>query len=84
MNPGPTALQRVWELHEAPLRTVTDFRESSSERGNLVGERPHQEHHQHEYHAVPRIAVRGRLYASVPLSLGSRRSRMASPNMLKQ
>ena len=33
---------------------------------------------------VPRIVVRGRLYDSPPLSLGSRRSRRASPNMLKQ
>ena len=32
---------------------------------------------------VPRIVVRGRLYASVPLSLGSRRSLMASPNMFR-
>ena len=84
MNPGPTALQRVWELHEAPLRTVTDFRESSSERGNLVGEQLHQEDHQHKYHAAPRIVVRGRLYDSLPLSLGSRRSRRASPNMFRQ
>ena len=83
MNPGPTALQRVWELHEAPLRTVTDFRESSSERGNLVGEQPHQEDHQHKYRAAPRIVVRGRLYDSLPLSLGSSRSLMASPNMFR-
>ena len=33
---------------------------------------------------VPRIVVRGRLYPSPPLSLGSRRSRMASPNMLRE
>ena len=33
---------------------------------------------------APRIVVRGRLYRSQPLSLGSRRSLMASPNMLKQ
>ena len=32
---------------------------------------------------VPRIVVRGRLYDSAPLSLGSRRSRMASPNMFR-
>ena len=32
----------------------------------------------------PRIGVWGRLYDSLPLSLGSRRSLMASPNMLKQ
>ena len=32
---------------------------------------------------VPRIVVRGRLYDSLPLSLGSRRSRMASPNMFR-
>ena len=31
-----------------------------------------------------RIVVWGRLYRSLPLSLGSRRSLMASPNMLKQ
>ena len=31
----------------------------------------------------PRIVVRGRLYDSLPLSLGSRRSRMASPNMFR-
>ena len=57
MNPGPTALQRVWALHEAPLRTVADFCESSSERGNLVGERPHQEHHQHKYPADSAFAT---------------------------
>ena len=33
---------------------------------------------------VPRIVVRGRNYDSLPLSLGSRRSLMASPNMLRQ
>ena len=33
---------------------------------------------------VPRIVVQGMLYDSPPLSLGSSRSRMASPNMLKQ
>ena len=32
---------------------------------------------------VPRIVVRGRLYDSPPLSLGSRRSLMASPNMFR-
>ena len=55
MNPGATALQRVWALHEAPLRTATDFREAGSERGNLVGEHPHQEDHQHKYRAAPTI-----------------------------
>ena len=32
---------------------------------------------------APRIMVRGRLYDSPPLSLGSSRSRMASPNMFR-
>ena len=33
--------------------------------------------------SVPRIVVRGRLYDSPPLSLGSSRSLMASPNMFR-
>ena len=33
---------------------------------------------------VPPIVVRGRLYDSPPLSLGSRRSLSASPNMFRQ
>ena len=33
---------------------------------------------------APRIGVRGRLYDSPPRSLGSRMSRMASPNMFRQ
>ena len=33
--------------------------------------------------SVPRIVVQGMLYDSPPLSLGSSRSRMASPNMFR-
>ena len=78
------ALQMGWEIPQIPgveIRTEVVATDSCSptnpgytriERPWGAGLRP-----------VPRIVVRGRLYDWLPLSLGSRRSRMASPNMFR-